>query len=60
MSGPQRVSLLTPDGVRLSALHWAAGGRTVYLTSNLKRTDAHRFYARLGFEQSHAGFKLKL
>jgi GNAT superfamily N-acetyltransferase len=38
----------------------AAGVRTVYLTSNLKRTDAHRFYARLGFEQSHAGFKLKL
>jgi len=38
----------------------AAGVRTVYLTSNLKRTDAHRFYTRLGFEQSHAGFKLKL
>ncbi|MEP9373228.1 GNAT family N-acetyltransferase [Mesorhizobium sp. KR1-2] len=38
----------------------AAGARTIHLTSNLKRTDAHRFYMRLGFEQSHAGFKLKL
>ncbi|MGB3387521.1 MAG: GNAT family N-acetyltransferase [Pseudaminobacter sp.] len=36
------------------------GARTVHLTSNLKRTDAHRFYNRLGFEHSHAGFKLKL
>lgn len=36
------------------------GASTVHLTSNLKRTDAHRFYGRLGFEHSHAGFKLKL
>jgi hypothetical protein len=27
------------------------------LTSNLARTDAHRFYARHGFEPSHVGFK---
>jgi GNAT superfamily N-acetyltransferase len=32
----------------------------VQLASNAARTDAHRFYKRLGFEQSHAGFKLKL
>jgi len=38
----------------------AIGARVVHLTSNLQRTDAHRFYKRLGFEQSHAGFKLKL
>ncbi|RJG47213.1 GNAT family N-acetyltransferase [Mesorhizobium sp. DCY119] len=37
-----------------------AGASVVHLTSSLKRTDAHRFYKRLGFEQSHAGFKLKL
>jgi len=32
----------------------------VQLTSNNSRTDAHRFYTRLGFTQSHAGFKLQL
>jgi GNAT superfamily N-acetyltransferase len=37
-----------------------AGATKVQLTSNLARIDAHRFYRRLGFEQSHAGFKLKL
>jgi GNAT superfamily N-acetyltransferase len=30
----------------------------VQLTSNKKRVDAHRFYRRLGFQQSHEGFKL--
>lgn len=37
-----------------------AGARLVELTSNNKREAAHRFYARLGFAQSHAGFKMKL
>jgi GNAT superfamily N-acetyltransferase len=32
----------------------------VQLTSNKSRIDAHRFYTRLGFTQSHAGFKLQL
>ena len=32
----------------------------VQLTSNAARKDAHRFYARLGFVQSHLGFKLRL
>jgi GNAT superfamily N-acetyltransferase len=32
----------------------------VQLTSNNARTDAHRFYERLGFVPSHAGFKLSL
>lgn len=36
------------------------GVRLVQLTSNAARTDAHRFYERLGFARSHAGFKLKL
>ncbi|MFA5970307.1 MAG: GNAT family N-acetyltransferase [Sphingomonas sp.] len=30
------------------------------LTSNATRTDAHRFYERLGWKKSHAGFKLHL
>ena len=32
----------------------------VELTSNRQRTDAARFYERLGFVPSHTGFKLKL
>ncbi|MFJ5530374.1 GNAT family N-acetyltransferase [Streptomyces sp. NPDC093261] len=32
----------------------------VQLTSDTSRTDAHRFYQRLGFEPSHVGFKLRL
>ncbi|MFD6925223.1 GNAT family N-acetyltransferase [Streptomyces sp. NPDC059944] len=32
----------------------------VQLTSDASRTDAHRFYERLGFEASHVGFKLAL
>ncbi|MER8042679.1 GNAT family N-acetyltransferase [Streptomyces sp. NPDC094032] len=34
--------------------------RLVQLTSDVTRTDAHRFYERLGFEASHVGFKLSL
>ncbi|MGW2129058.1 N-acetyltransferase family protein [Streptomyces coelicoflavus] len=32
----------------------------VQLTSDQTRTDAHRFYERLGFSASHTGFKLQL
>lgn len=32
----------------------------VQLTSDVSRTDAHRFYERLGFTPSHVGFKLQL
>ncbi|MEJ7839090.1 MAG: GNAT family N-acetyltransferase [Thermomicrobiales bacterium] len=38
----------------------ARGCTMMQLTSDLSRTDAHRFYLNLGFEQSHAGFKLTL
>lgn len=38
----------------------AQGCSLVQLTSDKSRTDAHRFYERLGFVRSHEGFKLKL
>jgi len=36
------------------------GAVVAELTSSHKRKDAHRFYDRLGYAQSHLGFKKKL
>lgn len=36
------------------------GAHVIQLTSHLSRTDAHRFYERLGFKGSHLGMKLSL
>jgi GNAT superfamily N-acetyltransferase len=47
-------------------LEWAIaecarrGCALVQLTSDRERTDAHRFYERLGFEPTHVGYKLNL
>ena len=38
----------------------AMGARFVVLTSNKARTDAHRFYRTLGYDQRHEGFKKDL
>ena len=38
----------------------AAGCYSVALTSRKERSDAHRFYERLGFERSSEGFRLAL
>lgn len=38
----------------------ARGCGLVQLTTDKRRTDAHRFYAALGFEASHEGMKLYL
>ncbi|WP_231893660.1 MULTISPECIES: GNAT family N-acetyltransferase [unclassified Rhodococcus (in: high G+C Gram-positive bacteria)] len=36
------------------------GCALVQLTSDASRTDAHRFYTRLGFVDSHVGYKMAL
>ncbi len=36
------------------------GCHIVQLTTDRSRVDAHRFYERLGFVQSHLGYKLQL
>ncbi|BFV56923.1 GNAT family N-acetyltransferase [Kitasatospora sp. CMC57] len=36
------------------------GAELIQLTSDATRSDAHRFYERLGFTGSHLGFKLDL
>jgi GNAT superfamily N-acetyltransferase len=54
------------SGLGAELLRWAIeesrrrGCALVQLTSDTSRTQAHRFYERLGFEPSHTGFKLKL
>ncbi|MCL8023973.1 GNAT family N-acetyltransferase [Nocardioides bruguierae] len=53
-------------GLGTALMEWAhAWGRAhgatlVQLTSDVTRTDAHRFYERLGYTRSHAGFKRPL
>ncbi|MFE4399260.1 GNAT family N-acetyltransferase [Kitasatospora sp. NPDC057518] len=54
------------SGLGTELIRWAVdrsrelGADLVQLTSDATRTDAHRFYGRLGFVASHVGFKLKL
>jgi GNAT superfamily N-acetyltransferase len=36
------------------------GCRLAQLTSDRRRSEAHRFYERLGFTDSHIGYKLLL
>ncbi|MER5400422.1 GNAT family N-acetyltransferase [Streptomyces sp. NPDC002599] len=54
------------SGLGTKLIEWAVAEsrrqdcRLVQLTSDASRTDAHRFYERLGFKASHVGFKLPL
>jgi GNAT superfamily N-acetyltransferase len=54
------------SGLGTQLIEWAIGAsrdqgcQLVQLTSDRTRTDAHRFYERLGFTASHTGFKLSL
>jgi GNAT superfamily N-acetyltransferase len=54
------------SGLGAGMMTWAIdearrrGCALVQLTSDKSRTDAHRFYERLGFVASHEGMKLRL
>ncbi|MER7760205.1 GNAT family N-acetyltransferase [Streptomyces sp. NPDC097619] len=54
------------QGLGARLVEWAVeeserrGAQLVQLTSDATRTDAHRFYERLGFTGSHVGFKRQL
>ncbi|MDY0816825.1 GNAT family N-acetyltransferase [Kitasatospora purpeofusca] len=54
------------SGLGTELIEWAIErsreleAQLVQLTSDITRTDAHRFYERLGFVPSHLGFKLTL
>jgi len=54
------------EGLGAQMFEWAIeecrnhGCQIVQLTTDRTRTDAHRFYDRLGFEPSHIGYKLML
>ena len=54
-------------GIGTAMMRWAMGpaaeslgASLVQLTSDAARTDARRFYERLGFEASHVGFKYRV
>ncbi|MDE2184232.1 MAG: GNAT family N-acetyltransferase [Alphaproteobacteria bacterium] len=60
------ISRLRGTGVGTALMHHAideagrAGCKLIQLTSDMRRRRAHLFYRRLGFIQSHFGFKLEL
>lgn len=58
---------LRSSGIGGAMMRWvtdvaapALGVSLVQLTSDAARTDAHRFYERLGFTGSHVGFKYRV
>lgn len=58
---------LRSAGIGSAVMRWVAdsaapalGSAMVQLTSDAARTDAHRFYERLGYTGSHVGFKYKV
>ncbi|UNK70225.1 GNAT family N-acetyltransferase [Microbacterium sp. H1-D42] len=55
---------LRSSGIGSASMRWvsedaapALGAALIQLTSDAARTDAHRFYERLGYTGSHIGFK---
>lgn len=61
------ASDLRSAGIGSAMMRWttdvaapAVGASLVQLTSDAARADAHRFYLRLGFVDSHVGFKYRI
>ena len=54
-------------GIGRALMRWVAddvapalGATLIQLTSDAARSDAHRFYERLGYAASHVGYKLRV
>lgn len=66
IEGVRVNSVARSGGIGREMIAWAIdyareqGCGLVELTTDKSRIDAHRFYDRFGFEQSHFGYKLKL
>ncbi|MDX6261176.1 MAG: hypothetical protein QOH84_2864 [Kribbellaceae bacterium] len=66
VEGVRVASSARGSGLGTTLMEWsieearARGCSILQLTSDKARTDAHRFYHRLGFAQTHEGFKLQL
>jgi GNAT superfamily N-acetyltransferase len=66
VEGVRVASSERSNGLGQHLMEWAVGQarswgcQLVQLTSDKARTDAHRFYDRLGFIASHEGYKLSL
>jgi GNAT superfamily N-acetyltransferase len=57
---------LRGQGLGAEMMRWSLdrarqrGCRLAQLTTDKRRADAHRFYAALGFQETHLGFKIQL
>jgi GNAT superfamily N-acetyltransferase len=66
IEGVRVAASLRGQGIGKLMVQWAIdesrrrGCSTMQLTTHKSRTDAHRFYAQLGFDASHEGMKLTL
>ncbi len=66
VEGVRVAPALRSGGLGAAMMDWVVdqarwrGCALVQLTTDASRTDAHRFYERLGFTASHRGFKLLL
>lgn len=66
IEGVRTAASVRGQGIGSQLIEWAIerakerGCRMIQLTTDKKRTDALRFYERLGFQATHEGLKMKL